>query len=292
MRGGPRRRRRTSPVSTPPGKAPARPSPPRRPRRRRWRRRAPSGGAATPRRRRRRIFASLSAVAAASARRAAAAAAPSPPPSTAPRRRRPRGRALPPRSRWWRRWVEASLPPAPDAPPVDWRRCRRSADGGRRGVLELVRRVGTGGSRRQRGVLPVCVFRCRACVKICTVEIEDPEAAAAAKAAGKPAPKKKSGAFPAEAKRKASVMVTGVDPDAELQRSTTKLLVTKTSMPSIAVVSAAPSAAADPTPPPPPGAARRAAPPGRRRRPEDGNCSSQRGDGRVGWDRPAPLATC
>ena len=86
-----------------------------------------------------------------------------------------------------------------------------------------------------------CFLCTRSLVKICTVEIEDPEAAAAAKAAGKPPPKKKKRrASLAEAKRKASVMVTGVDPDAELQRSTTKPLVTKTSMPSIAVVSAAP----------------------------------------------------
>ena len=137
---------------------------------------------------------------------------------------------------------------------------------------------------------------CRACVKICTVEIEDPEAAAAAKAAGKPAPKKKKRrASSREAKFKASVMVTGVDPDAELQRSTTKPLVTKTSMPSIAVVSDAPSAAADP---------RAAAAAGRRRRraaptgvkeaaDEDGNVFYfNEATGESAWTCPAPLATC
>ena len=59
-------------------------------------------------------------------------------------------------------------------------------------------------------------------------------------------------------------MVTGVDLDAELQRSTTKPSSAKTSMPSIAVMSDAPSAAADPTSPPPPGAGGTAFPPGRR----------------------------
>ena len=194
----------------------------------------------------------------------------------------------------------APLPPAPDAPPVD---------------LEEVSEIGQtvddegcsswydvcwywwifGGSG---AVCCLCgVFLCcRACVKICTVEIEDPEAAAAAKAAGKPAPKKKKRrASLAEAKRKASVMVTGVDPDAELQRSTTKPLVTKTSMPSIAVMSDAPSAGADPTPPPPPGASGAAPlPPGwEEAADEDGNVFYfNEATGESAWDRPAPLATC